>query len=85
MITKRLFRSALHLDADPARRVAGVAELPQDSDELAALLAGDPAPEVRLAAANRSTKVDALAAAWEKETDPAVRFAIASALGAALA
>ena len=85
MITKRLFRAALHLDPDPARRVAGVAELPQDSDELAALLADDPAPEVRLAAANRSTKVDALAAAWEKETDPAVRFAIASALGAALA
>ncbi len=85
MITKRLFRSAAHLDADPSRRLAGVAELPPESDELSALLADDPAPEVRLAAANRSSSVGALAAAWEKETDPAVRFAIASALGAVLA
>ena len=47
MVAKRLFRSAAHLDADPARRIEGVAELPADSDELAALLAADPAPEVR--------------------------------------
>ena len=85
MISKHLFRSAPHLDADPARRVAGVAELPAASDELAALLAGDPAPEVRLAAANRCASLGALTAAWEKETDPAVRFALASALGTALA
>jgi hypothetical protein len=85
MIAKHLFRSAPHLDADPARRLSGVAELPAASDELAALLAGDPAPEVRRAAANRCTDVGALTTAWEKETDPAVRFALASALGTVLA
>ena len=85
MISKHLFRAAPHLDVDPARRVAGVVELPAASHELAALLAGDPAPEVRLAAANRCTDLGALASAWEKETDPAVRFAIASALGTVLA
>jgi hypothetical protein len=85
VISKHLFRSAPHLDADPARRVAGVAELPAASDELAALLAGDPAPEVRLAAATRCASLGALTTAWEKERDPAVRFALASALGTALA
>ena len=85
MVSKRLFRPEPHLDADPARRVTGVAELPADSDVLASLLAGDPAPEVRLAAANRCNNTVALAAAWTKEVDPAVRFAIASALGSTLA
>jgi len=85
MVSKRLFRPEPHLDADPARRVAAVAELPADSDALASLLAGDPAPEVRLAAANRCSNSVALAASWAKETDPAVRFAMASALGTALA
>ena len=85
MVTKRLFRSALHEHADPAQRVIGAAELPPDSDELAALLAADPAPEVRIAAANRCADLGALAAAWESETDPAVRAAVAAALGAALA
>ena len=85
MVSKRLFRPEPHLDADPARRVNGLAALPPQSDELAALLADDPAPEVRLAAANRCTDVAALRAAWSKEADPAVRFAIASALGTALA
>jgi hypothetical protein len=81
----RLFGSALHEHADPARRIAGVATLAPDSEELAALLAADPAPEVRAAAAGRCTHLDALAAAWEAEPDPAVRAAIAPALGAALA
>jgi hypothetical protein len=85
MVTKRLFRSALRQHADPARRISGVAELAPNSDELAALLTADPAPEVRLSAANRCRNLDALATAWIDETDPAVRLAITSALGAVLA
>ena len=65
-------------------RVSGVVELPPESDELASLLAIDPAPEVRVAAANRCTNLGALAAAWDSETDPAVRAALASALAIVL-
>ncbi len=85
MITKRLFGSPLHEHADPAQRVLGASKLPPDSEELARLLATDPAPEVRAAAAARSTDVAALAAAWKTEADPAVRTALAAALGPALA
>jgi hypothetical protein len=85
MITKRLFRSPLHEHADHEQRVLGVAKLPPDSNELATLLATDPAPEVRAAAASRSTDVAALAAAWTTEADPAVRAALAAALGPVLA
>ena len=53
MITRFLFRSALHEHPEPAQRVAGVAELAPESQELARLLASDPAPEVRIAAAQR--------------------------------
>ena len=84
-VTRRLFRSALHQDTDPTQRVIGVARLAPGSDELAALLSTDPAPEVRLSAANRCTNLDALANAWTEETDPAVRFAITSALCTLLA
>ncbi len=85
MITKHLFRSALHEHAEPAQRVLGVAELPPDSDLLAQMLAADPAAEVRAAAARRSTALAALAAAWDKESDPAVRAALAMALPGVLA
>ncbi len=85
MIPKRLFRSNLHEHADPAQRVLGVSELPADSDELAGLLAADPAPEVRATAARRCTNVAALAAAWEAETDSEVRAVLAAALGPVLA
>ena len=85
MATKRLFRSALHRHEDPAQRAIGAAELPPESDELAELLAVDPASEVRVVAANRCANLDALAAAWDSETDPTVRAALASALAAALA
>src|SRR5439155_11608301 len=85
MVTKNLFRSAPHPGADPARRLAGVAGPPLGSDGLCSLLAGGPAPEVRLAAANRCVNASALSAAWTKEADPAVRFAISSALGSVLA
>jgi exonuclease SbcC len=85
MAGKRLFRFAPHEHADPARRVTAAGELPPDSGELAALLAGDPVPEVRVAAANRCADLAALAAAWEREADPAVRAALALSLGTVLA
>jgi hypothetical protein len=85
MITKRLFRSPLHEHSDPMQRVCGASALPPDSDELASLLATDPAPEVRAAAAGRCANVAALAAAWTSEANSEVRTALASALGPALA
>ena len=85
MIASRIFRSALHEHADPAQRVLGALELPPDSDELASLLAADPAPEVRATAARRCTNVVVLAAAWEMEADSAVRNVLAAALGPVLA
>ncbi|HQR10642.1 MAG TPA: DUF349 domain-containing protein [Casimicrobiaceae bacterium] len=85
MVTNRLFRSAPHQHADPARRVDGVALLPPESDELASLLADDPSPEVRIAAAGRCSNLGPLAAAWESETDSAVRTAVGMALGTVLA
>ncbi|MFO1397399.1 MAG: DUF349 domain-containing protein [Burkholderiales bacterium] len=84
MIAKYLFRP-LHEHADPAQRVQGVAALPADAEALAQLLASDSAPEVRAAAAARTTNVDALAAAWQAEADGGVRAALAMALGAAFA
>ena len=84
--TMKLFiHSNRHEHAEPAQRILGAAELAPDSDELARLLAADPAPEVRAAAARRCADLAALAAAWETETDSAVRVALASALGRALA
>lgn len=85
MITNLFSRTAQHQHADPAQRVLGVAALAPDSDELAQLLAGDPAPEVRSAAAQRCTELTALAAAWEAEADAGVRLALAAALCDALA
>ena len=84
MITKRIFGSPLHEHGDPAQRVLGASKLPPDSGELAKLLATDPAPEVRAAAAGRSVDVVALAAAWRAEADPTVRAALAAALGTVL-
>jgi len=83
MLTERLFRSTSH-HVDPARRVIAVAKLAPESDALAALLATDPAPEVRIAAANRCGNLRALAAAWENEPDAAVRAALAAALATVL-
>ncbi|MCK6430309.1 MAG: DUF349 domain-containing protein [Burkholderiaceae bacterium] len=85
MLNKLLFGSAQHEHADPAQRLLGVAELAPDAPALAQLLAADPAPEVRAAAAARCVDAVALAAAWREETEPAVRAAIASSLGRALA
>ena len=75
----------LHKHAEPAQRLLGVEQLPSDSEDLAQLLAADPAPEVRAAAARRCADITALSATWGTETDPAVRVAIATALGGALA
>ncbi|MDQ6618324.1 MAG: DUF349 domain-containing protein [Pseudomonadota bacterium] len=84
MLTERLFRSTSH-HADPARRVTAVARLAPESDELATVLATDPAPEVRIVAAQRCGNLTVLAAAWENERDGAVRNALATALGTLLA
>ena len=85
MIANPFSRTALHQHADPAQRLLGVAALPPDSGELAQLMLADPSTEVRIAAAQRCADLAALASAWEKETDAAVRPALASALGGALA
>jgi hypothetical protein len=79
MLTERLFRSTLH-PADPARRAIAVAKLPPESDELAAVIATDPAPQVRVAAANCCRNPSVLAAALENEPDATVRAALAAAL-----
>ena len=78
-----LFRSPLQ-HADPAKRLAAIAKLAPDSEELATMLTGDPAPEVRAAAAGRVTNIDALAAALTTEGDSAVRDALTAALATLL-
>ena len=85
MIANPFSRTSLHKNADPAQRLVGVDALPQDSDELAQLIASDPAPQVRIAAARRCKALAVLAPAWEAEADADVRLALASALGEALA
>ena len=85
MIARLFARTALHEHAEPAQRAIGVAELSPDSDELARLLADDPSPEVRVAAARRCTELAFLTAAWQTETDSAVRAALAFALAGVLA
>jgi DNA repair protein SbcC/Rad50 len=85
MITSLFSRNALHQHADPAQRILGIAALPPDSGELAQLLAADPAPGVRIAAARRCTVLATLGSAWETEADAAVRLALASALRDVLA
>jgi len=85
MINNLLSRTPLHRHDEPAQRLLGVGQLPPDSAELAHLLAADAAPQVRIAAAQRCTVIAALAAAWTTEADSAVKAAIASALGIALA
>ncbi len=85
MITNLFSRSPLHQHPEPAQRVLGIAVLPPDSDELVRLIASDPAPEVRIAAACRCADLAALARAWEAETDAAVRPALEAALGNVLA
>ncbi|MBI2317158.1 MAG: DUF349 domain-containing protein [Betaproteobacteria bacterium] len=85
MIAKFFLGSALHEHADPAQRVLGVEALAPESEDLARLLAADPEPEVRIAAARRCSDFAALARAWQNEADPAVRAALDSVMGPALA
>ncbi|MFN0300513.1 MAG: hypothetical protein ACKVQU_09180, partial [Burkholderiales bacterium] len=85
MLNKIFFRSDLHEDVDPAQRVLGVAALPANSAVLATLLALDPAPEVRAAAAARSIDLCTLGAALSAESVPEVRAAICTSLGKVLA
>jgi hypothetical protein len=65
--------------------VIAAAVLPADSKTLAQLLAADPSPEVRAAAAARCNDPAALSAAMQTEADPAVRAALANTLGKLLA
>jgi len=81
----KLFSRPLHEHAEPAQRVAGVQALAPDSAEVASLLQGDPAPEVRAAAAERCVDLVALGVAWRTEAAPGVRTAIAASLGKAVA
>ncbi len=83
MVTRLFSRTPLHEHPEAAQRVLGVALLAPESAELAALVARDPAPEVRAAAAARCTDLGGLAAAWESEADPGVRAALAQGLAAA--
>ena len=59
--------------------------LPRDSKDMALFLKSDPAPEARIAAAERCGDIAVLADALGTETDSAVRAAIGTALAAALA
>ena len=80
----KIFTPPLHEQDDAAQRVLGVASLPPDSEALAQLLQGDPAPEVRAAAAARCADPAALAAAVPAEAQPAVRAAIFASLANAM-
>jgi len=85
VLDKLFFGPAPHEHTDPTQRVAGIAALPPDSKVIAQLLASDPSPEVRTAAATRCSDPAALATALKTEMDPQVRAAIADSLGKLLA
>lgn len=84
MVTRLFSRTPLHEHPEAAQRILGVAQLPPESTELAALVAGDPAAEVRSAAAARSDDLAALSGAWGTEADAGVREALAAALARVL-
>lgn len=84
MFNKLIFGTPAHQHPDPARRVEAAEALPIDSPDLVRLLADDPEPAVRLAAARRCRDTGALAAALKSEGDAAVQAAIASSFANAL-
>lgn len=84
MLDKIIFGSRLHESPDPALRIEGARALPPGSKVLVQML-GDPAPEVRIAAAGCCGDAAALAAALTSESEATVRAAISSALGKLLA
>src|SRR5947209_3507467 len=77
MFTGRLFHSTSP-EADPARRISVMSRLAPDSAQVAELLAKDPVPAVRIAAANRCSNVDVLASAFTADADVDVRAALAA-------
>ena len=81
MLDKLFAASPLHEHADSEQRVRGVLNLPPDSPAIVQLLARDPSPAVRAAAAGRCGDAAALSAALSAESEAAVRVAIAVALG----
>ena len=86
MITRLFNRTSPLEDPDPAKRLAAMATAAPESPQLAGLVASDPVPEVRAAAAQRCTDFAALTGAWAgPEADANVRTALAAALGALLA
>ncbi|MCM2328540.1 MAG: DUF349 domain-containing protein [Lysobacter sp.] len=85
MVTRLFSRTPLHEHPEASQRILGVAALAPESSELAALVAADPAPEVRAAAAARSADLAALAAAWDKEADAGVREALETGLARVVA
>lgn len=85
MLNKIFFRSDLHDDVDPAQRILGVEALAADSAVLASLLALDPSPEVRAAAALHCSDLGSLGAALASETAAPVIAAIGTSLGKLLA
>ncbi len=85
MIANLFSRTPLHQHADPAQRIIGIAQLAPDAPDLLPLLSADPAPEVRIAAAQRCGNLSALAGACDAEADERVRAALIDALAAALA
>ena len=77
----KIFARGSRLDStDPSERVLAIAELPADAVELNALLASDPSPLVRAAAARQSGNAPALGAALQREVDHDVRQAALDAL-----
>ncbi len=84
MINNLFSRPPQHEHAEPAQRVLGAAQLAPESGELARLLTADPAPEVRIAAAQRCHDPATLTTAWNAESVPAVRAALVTALCNAL-
>jgi hypothetical protein len=85
MLSKMFTRQARLDDADPAQRLLALTELPPDAEDFARLLAADPAPAVRAAAARQCGNLDALAQAGATEADAEVRAALEASLANALA
>ena len=84
VLNKLIFGAPAHQHPDPARRAEAAEAMPADSPDLVRLLADDPEPAVRRAAAQRCSDIGALAIALKSESDAAVQAAIAGSLARAL-
>lgn len=85
MITRFFSLSASHDHEDPVQRILAIDSLLPDSDALAGMLASDPSPQVRAAAAKRCGNRDALLWALKTDTEPDVHSAVVEALANMLA